>query len=157
MIQRSVSYLSSQNLEVIRWVTSLLSPSKNMQLCNEQIRTQPLFSPPCASATYGSARMCRRKNLCSCDEMDRKQCATFTYYAWVRSDIHYNKYYLNSWQKDRLQNLCNMPQNVLKFTSIHHLAFSGSSEVLNKMVLSCLVPHFVNKFKVSILIDMTEE
>ena len=62
MIQRSVSYLSSQNLEVIRWVTSLLSPSKNMQLCNEQIRTHPLFSPPCASATYGSARMCRRKN-----------------------------------------------------------------------------------------------
>ena len=35
---------------------------KNMQFCNEQIRTQPLFSPPCASATYGSARMCRRKN-----------------------------------------------------------------------------------------------
>ena len=33
-----------------------------MQFCNEQIRTQPLFSPPCASATYGSARMCRRKN-----------------------------------------------------------------------------------------------
>ena len=62
MIQRSVSFLSSQNLEVIRWVTSLLSPSKNMQFCNEQIRTQPLFSPPCASATYGSARMCRRKN-----------------------------------------------------------------------------------------------
>ena len=47
---------------MIRWVTSLLSPSKNMQFCNEQIRTQPLFSPPCASATYGSARMCRRKN-----------------------------------------------------------------------------------------------
>ena len=34
-----------------------------MQFCNEQIKTQPLFSPPCASATYGSARMCRRKNL----------------------------------------------------------------------------------------------
>ena len=33
-----------------------------MQFCNEQIRTQPLFSPPCASATYGSARMCRQKN-----------------------------------------------------------------------------------------------
>ena len=33
-----------------------------MQFCNEQIRTQPLFSPPCASATYGSARMCRRKS-----------------------------------------------------------------------------------------------
>ena len=33
-----------------------------MQFCNEQIRTQPLFSPPCASATYGSAWMCRRKN-----------------------------------------------------------------------------------------------
>ena len=47
---------------MIRWVTSLLSPSKNMQFCNEQIRTQPLFSPPCTSATYGSARMCRRKN-----------------------------------------------------------------------------------------------
>ena len=63
MIQRSVPFLSSQNLEVIRWVTSLLSPSKNMQFCNEQIRTQPLFSPPCASATYGSARMCSRKNI----------------------------------------------------------------------------------------------
>ena len=35
---------------------------KNMQFCNEQIRTQPLFSPPRVSATYGSARMCRRKN-----------------------------------------------------------------------------------------------
>ena len=56
--------LSSQNLEVIRRVTSLLSPSKSMQFCNEQIRTQPLFSPPCANATYGSARMCRRKNVC---------------------------------------------------------------------------------------------
>ena len=33
-----------------------------MQFCNEQIRREPLFSPPCASATYGSARMCRRKN-----------------------------------------------------------------------------------------------
>ena len=33
-----------------------------MQFCNEQRRTQPLFSPPCASATYGSARMCRRNN-----------------------------------------------------------------------------------------------
>ena len=62
MISRSVSFLSSQNLEVIRWVTSLLSPSKNMQFCHKQIRTQPLFSPPCASATYGSARMCRQKN-----------------------------------------------------------------------------------------------
>ena len=34
-----------------------------MQFCNEQIRTQPLFSPPCASATYGSTRICRRKNV----------------------------------------------------------------------------------------------
>ena len=42
---------------------SLLSPSKNMQFCNEQISTQPLFSPPCTSATYGSARMCRRENI----------------------------------------------------------------------------------------------
>ena len=32
-----------------------------MQFFNEQIRAQPLFSPPCASATYGSARICRRK------------------------------------------------------------------------------------------------
>ena len=63
MILISVSSLSSQNLEVIRRVTSLLSTSKNMQFCNEQIRTQPLYSPPCASATYGSARMCRRKNV----------------------------------------------------------------------------------------------
>ena len=34
----------------------------DMQFCNEQTRAQPLFSPPCASATYGSARMSRRKN-----------------------------------------------------------------------------------------------
>ena len=62
MIWINVFFSLSENLEVIRLVTSLLSPSKNMQFCNEQIRTQPLFSPPCASATYGSARMCRRKN-----------------------------------------------------------------------------------------------
>ena len=62
MIWINVFFSLSENLEVIRRVTSLLSPSKNMQFCNEQIRTQPLFSPPCASATYGSARMCRRKN-----------------------------------------------------------------------------------------------
>ena len=55
-------FLIAQNLEVIRRITFLLSPSKNVQFCNEQIRTRPLFSPPCASATYGSARMCRRKN-----------------------------------------------------------------------------------------------
>ena len=36
-----------------------------MQFCNEQTRAQPLFSPPCASATYGSARMSRRKNTSS--------------------------------------------------------------------------------------------
>ena len=29
-----------------------------------RIRTQPLFSPPCVSATYSSAWMCRRKNGC---------------------------------------------------------------------------------------------
>ena len=57
-----MSFLSSQNLEVIRRVTCLLSPSKNIEFCNEQISTWSLFSPPCASATYGSARMCRRKN-----------------------------------------------------------------------------------------------
>ena len=34
----------------------------NMQFCNGQTRAQPLFSPPCASATYGNARMRRRKN-----------------------------------------------------------------------------------------------
>ena len=62
MIWINVFFSLSENLEVIRRVTSLLSLSKNMQFCNEQIRTQPLFSPPCASATYGSARMCRRKN-----------------------------------------------------------------------------------------------
>ena len=62
MIWINVFFSLSENLEVIRRVTSLLSQSKNMQFCNEQIRTQPLFSPPCASATYGSARMCRRKN-----------------------------------------------------------------------------------------------
>ena len=63
MIWINVFFSLSENLEVIRRVTSLLSPSKYMQFCNEQIRTQPLFSPPCASATYGSARMCRRKNI----------------------------------------------------------------------------------------------
>ena len=62
MIWINVFFSLPENLEVIQRVTSLLSPSKNMQFCNEQIRTQPLFSPPCASATYGSARMCRRKN-----------------------------------------------------------------------------------------------
>ena len=36
---------------------------KNMQFCNEQIRTQPLFSLPSTSTTCGSARMCRWKNL----------------------------------------------------------------------------------------------
>ena len=60
MIWINVFFSLSKNLEVIRRVTSLLSPSRNMQFCIEQIRT--LFSPPCASATYGSARMCRRKN-----------------------------------------------------------------------------------------------
>ena len=52
-------------------------PSKNMQFCNEQITTQPLFSPPCASATYASARMCRRKN---CDAYTQ-QCALFSAHA----------------------------------------------------------------------------
>ena len=65
MIWIKVFFSLSENLELIRWVTSLLSPSENMQFCNEQIRTQPLFSPPCASATYDSARMCRRKNCYS--------------------------------------------------------------------------------------------
>ena len=37
-----------------------------MQFCNEQTRTQSLFSPACASATYDSARMCRRKNMSVC-------------------------------------------------------------------------------------------
>ena len=47
---------------MIRRVTSLLSPSKNMQFCNEKIRTQPLFSLPCVIIPYGSTRTCRRKN-----------------------------------------------------------------------------------------------
>ena len=64
MIWIKVFFSLSENLELIRQVTSLLSPSENMQFCNEQIRTQPLFSPPCASATYDVARMCRRKNCC---------------------------------------------------------------------------------------------
>ena len=50
----------------MRRVTSLLSPSKYMQFCNGQIRTQALFWLPCASPTYGSARVCRRKNSCAC-------------------------------------------------------------------------------------------
>ena len=62
IIRIKVFFSLSENLELIRRVTSLLSPSENMQFRNEQIRTQPLFSPPCASATYHSARMCRRKN-----------------------------------------------------------------------------------------------
>ena len=63
MIWIKVFFSLSENLELIRRVTFLLSPSENMQFCNEQIRTQPLFSPPCASATYDVARMCRRKNI----------------------------------------------------------------------------------------------
>ena len=34
-----------------------------MLFCNEQTRIQPILSPACASATYGSAWMCRRKNM----------------------------------------------------------------------------------------------
>ena len=41
---------------------SVTAELKYMQFCNEQTRSQPLFSPACPSATYGSARMCRRKN-----------------------------------------------------------------------------------------------
>ena len=44
----------------------------NMQFCNEQTRAQPLFSPPCASATYGSARMSRRKNALLGDTFSRE-------------------------------------------------------------------------------------
>ena len=89
-----MSFLSSQNFEVIRWVTSLLSPSKNMQFCNEQKRTQPLFSPPCVSATYGSARMCRQKNEKGCLQKIEKfihqfseYCAIVIYYC-LMIDMH---------------------------------------------------------------------
>ena len=52
MIWINVFFSLSENLEVIR-VTSLLSPSKNMQFCNEQIRTSHYFhlharAPPTA-------------------------------------------------------------------------------------------------------------
>ena len=49
--------------EVIRRASALLPLSWNVQFCNEQTRPQPLFSPACASATYGIAQMCRRKNM----------------------------------------------------------------------------------------------
>ena len=68
MIWIKVFFSLSENLELIRRVTSLLSPSKNMQFCNEQISTRPLFAPLCASATYSSARMYRRKNNASAFE-----------------------------------------------------------------------------------------
>ena len=65
---------------MIRRVTSLLSPSKNMQFCNEQIRTQPLFSPPCASATYGSARMCTWKNVREAIHRSHDLCLEFAFH-----------------------------------------------------------------------------
>ena len=136
------SYLVSLNNEFYEPHSSILLNQKSipgdMTIFASRCDKQHLSSRNCTGSIQSAENLpnvSHTKNLkylCSCDELDRKQCATFTFHAWVRSDIHYNKYYLNSWQKDRLQNSCNMPQNVLKFISIHHLAFSGSSEVLNK-------------------------
>ena len=74
-----------------------------MQFCNEQIRTQPLFSPPCASATYGSTRMCRRKNKVNLDG--------WWWWWWVvggggggggkRIVAHRPFEYLCQWQQDK--------------------------------------------------------
>ena len=133
-----ISYLGSLNNEFDEPHSSILLNQKSIpgdmtifaSRCDKQhLRTGSIQS---AENLPNVSHTKNLKYLCSCDELDRKQCATFTFQSWVRSDIHYNKYHLNSWQKDRQQNLCNMPQNVLKFTSIHHIALSGSSEVLNK-------------------------
>ena len=51
---------------MIWWEAPLLSPSQNMLGYKEQARSQPMFSPACASATYGSTRMSRRKNIFHC-------------------------------------------------------------------------------------------
>ena len=64
-----------------------------MQFCNEQTRAQPLFSPPCASATYGSARMSRRKNasiIWICNE--GAQMASL--FHGLNSIAHYNTRFL---------------------------------------------------------------
>ena len=52
-----MSFSLSQNFKEIQQATALLSPSQNMQFCNGQTWTQPLFSPACLSGIYGSARM----------------------------------------------------------------------------------------------------
>ena len=87
----------SQNLKAIRRVTSLLSPNKNMQFCNEQIRTHPIFSPPRASATCGSARMCRRKNSV---QPQRTHDAEITS-LWRQSDVA-----MSFWRHKRIVGVC---------------------------------------------------
>ena len=58
-----VFFLLSQNLQVILRDSALLPLSWNMQFCNEQTRTQRLFSPACASATYGSPQVVADSNF----------------------------------------------------------------------------------------------
>ena len=56
-------FLLLQNLQVILRDSALLPLSWNMQFCNEQTRTQRLFSPACASATYGSPQVVADSNF----------------------------------------------------------------------------------------------
>ena len=48
--------------KISKWYDEPVLCYRQVKVCNEQIRTLRLFSPACTSATYGSARMCRRKN-----------------------------------------------------------------------------------------------
>ena len=55
----------SHRHKIWKWYNQSLLCCHRAKVCNfarKSIRTQPLFSPSCVSATYGSARMCRRKN-----------------------------------------------------------------------------------------------
>ena len=108
----------------MRWVTSLLSPSKNMQFCNEHIRTQPLFSPPCASATYGSARMCRRKNV-PCQ------------YCHISSDAsRFLEWHHVSWQRVIYHKQLEPTVIALRDTALVWTSERPSSEQLNKELVS---------------------
>ena len=52
--------------KICKWYDESLLCCHRVKICNfamNKKRTQPLFSPPCASATYGSAQTCRRKNV----------------------------------------------------------------------------------------------
>ena len=48
--------------KISKWYEEPVLCYRQVKICNEQTRTQWLFSPACASTTCGSARICRRKN-----------------------------------------------------------------------------------------------